>query len=565
MRHWATGLCTALAVAIAAPASAQQGAGDYLAARSAAAANDFANAAVFFTRALGHDPGNLQLLDSTIAAHVGLGQFERALGPADRLVAAGGASQFAFLVRQVEGARRGDWTGLQQRIDGGESIGPLVDGLARAWALVGEGRMSAALDAFDAVIESRGLRAFGLYHKALALAAVGDLEGAEAIFALPPTAGMQRTRRSTLAEAEVLARMGRTADAVALLDAVFGPEADAPVTALRDRISGGETLTAGLVPDAQAGIAEAYLSVAGALDGETADSYTLAYARAALALRPDDVDSVLLTAALLERLGQYGLADETYRMIDREDPAFASAETGRAEVLRKAGRIEAATEVLRALARSHPDMAGVHLNLGNILRDAGDDAGAEAAYTTTLGLLPESDGSVWLAHYLRGVVRHRQDDWPGAEADFRAALALQPDHPQVLNYLGYSLVERNEQLDEALGMIERAVAQRPDNGAIVDSLGWVLFRLGQYGEAVTHLERAAELEPMEAVINDHLGDAFWAVGRLIEAEFQWNRALSLSTDDEETARIRRKLEIGLDAVLAEEGAAPLIRVAGDDG
>ncbi|MCW8842854.1 MAG: tetratricopeptide repeat protein, partial [Rhodobacteraceae bacterium] len=136
-----------------------------------------------------------------------------------------------------------------------------------------------------------------------------------------------------------------------------------------------------------------------------------------------------------------------------------------------------------------------------------------------------------------------------------------------LNYLGYTLVEKEKNLDEALDMIERAVAARPDSGYIMDSLGWVLYRLGRYEEAVGHMERAAELEPIDPVVNDHLGDVYWAVGRYIEAEFQWKRALSF-VDEESAAeakpdRIRRKLEVGLDTVLAEEGAAPL-KVANED-
>jgi tetratricopeptide (TPR) repeat protein len=131
-----------------------------------------------------------------------------------------------------------------------------------------------------------------------------------------------------------------------------------------------------------------------------------------------------------------------------------------------------------------------------------------------------------------------------------------------LNYLGYSLVEKRKNLDEALDMIERAVAARPDSGYIVDSLGWVLYRLGRYDEAVGHMERAVELMPVDPVVNDHLGDVFWAVGRKREAEFQWKRALSFIRAGEgdgeaDPDRIRRKLEVGLDVVLAEEGAEPL--------
>lgn len=553
---------------LAAPLRAQEDIGAYLAARAASSQLDYTAAAGYFDEALDSDPDNPVLLDSLLAARIGVGAFQEAAPAAERLIGLGVPSQLAHLVRQVNAAADGDWQSVQERLEAGEEIGPLVDGLAQAWALVGEGQMTDALESFDAVIETDGLRAFGLYHKALALASVGDLEGANDIFALPPTQGMQRTRRSTLAQAEILSRLDRNSDAVALIDAVFGEEPDAAVADLRRRLEAGEQIAMTVAPTALDGLAETYLSVAGALDGETPDDYTLVYARASLALRPADADTVLLTGELLERIGRYEMAEATYRQIDQSSPAFPTAELGRADVLREDGRIEAAVEVLQALARSHPDMAAVQVALGNILREDGRLEPAEEAYSRALDLYPEADPMRWLTHYMRGIARHRLELWDGAEADFRAALELEPGQPQVLNYLGYSLVERGEKMDEALGMIEKAVAQRPDNGAIVDSLGWVLFRLGRYDEAVGHMERAVELMPVDPVVNDHLGDVLWAVGRVREAEFQWKRALSfIKPDDTEgeadPERIRRKLEIGLDRVLAEEGAQPLKVANGD--
>ena len=177
-------------------------------------------------------------------------------------------------------------------------------------------------------------------------------------------------------------------------------------------------------------------------------------------------------------------------------------------------------------------------------------------------MIPEGSRGRWFVLYARAIAHERLDNWEKAEADFRAALELNPEHPQVLNYLGYSMVEKQINLAEALDMIERAVAARPDSGFIVDSLGWILYRLGRYGEAVAHMERAVELMAVDPVVNDHLGDVYWAVGRKREAEFQWNRALSFvdltEVDGEaDPDRMRRKLEVGLDAVLLEEGAEPL--------
>jgi tetratricopeptide (TPR) repeat protein len=221
--------------------------------------------------------------------------------------------------------------------------------------------------------------------------------------------------------------------------------------------------------------------------------------------------------------------------------------------------------VLTALTRSHPDLGQVHATLGDTLRVMRRDAEANAAYTRALDLYPAGDPALWYLHYVRGITFYRLDNWPQAEADFRSSLSLSPDRPQVLNFLGYSLVERGERLDEALGMIERAVALDSQNGAIVDSLGWALFRLGRYQEAVVHLEAAASLLPTDPVINDHLGDVYWAVGRQREAQFQWSRALSFGPEEAEAQRIARKLEVGLDAVLAAEGAPPLQVAEGQGG
>jgi Flp pilus assembly protein TadD len=178
---------------------------------------------------------------------------------------------------------------------------------------------------------------------------------------------------------------------------------------------------------------------------------------------------------------------------------------------------------------------------------------AVEAYDRALALVDAPQPAHWVLYYTRGIANERAGNWNDAEADFRAALKLEPDQPLVLNYLGYSLVEKQRDLDEALGMIEKAVRGEPDDGYITDSLGWVLYRLGRYDEAVKPMLRAVELTPDDPVINDHLGDVLWKVGRRREAEFQWRRALSFGpADDLDMDRIRKKLEVGLDKVLEAE-------------
>lgn len=427
--------------------------------------------------------------------------------------------------------------------------------------------MSEALDAFDEVSKEQGLGGFAAYHKALALASVGDFEGAYAIFLEGAMNGMQSTRRGVVSEVEILSQLERNEDAINRLDEAFGSDLDPELRLLRDRLVAGEELPFTQVESATDGIAEVYFSIANALRNEANADYTLLYARLAEFLRPDHTEALLLTAELLETLGRFELASQTYQKVPADDPSFHAAELGRAEALREAGKMEAALEVLESLSRSQPDLPYVHTALGDLRRQEKDFEGAIASYDTAIGLYDKLEMRQWFLFYARAISHERLGNWEAAEADFRKALELNPEQPQVLNYLGYSLVEKQIKLDEALDMIERAVAARPDSGYIVDSLGWVLFRLGRYEEAVGHMERATELMPVDPVVTDHLGDVYWAVGRKLEAQFQWRRALSFV--DEETAeeakphRIRRKLEVGLDVVLEEEGAEPLAATDGN--
>ncbi|WP_333847666.1 tetratricopeptide repeat protein, partial [Phaeobacter italicus] len=473
----------------------------------------------------------------------------------------------ANIVMAADTVLKEDFQGIIYRKVAQYDINGLVDGLILVWAHLGAGSVSAALAQFDELGKKDGLGLFARYHRALALASVGDYEGAEALFAADDGQLTNTSRRAVIARLEILSQLGRNEQALQVMADAFDGQLDPGLTALSDRLHAGETLPFTLAATPRDGIAEVFFTMGAALNGEMADDYVLMYARVAAALREDHVDAILLAAELFDKLGRYALSIDLYKMVPRGHPDYHAAELGRAEALRRAAKPDAAAEVLQQLARDFPNEAPVYTNLGDLLRQQEDYAGAVKAYDTALGLIDEAQDGRWFLLYARGICHERLKNWDQAEADFRAALAIRPDQPQVLNYLGYSLVEKQIKLDEALSMIERAVDARPDAGYIVDSLGWVLYRLGRYEDAVGHMETAVELMPVDPVVNDHLGDVYWAVGRAREAEFQWKRALSFidpeDTDGEaDPERIRRKLEIGLDAVLLEEGAEPL-KVAND--
>ncbi|GGE54095.1 tetratricopeptide repeat protein [Actibacterium pelagium] len=560
IRRIALALCATIGVA--SPVFAQNSlSGSYLAARHAGFYSDFEAASQYFTRALALDPSNVLLLENAMLAYLGLGRVERAVPIARRIVDLGADSQASRMILVAAELERGDFDVVLADQEAGLSVGPLVDGMLGAWALFGNGQVTDALDAFEETGEDTGFMMFADYHRALALALVGDFEGADAIF----TGGDQPLygdRRMVLAHVEILSQLERNNDAVAVINDLFGTTLDPALTSLVERLEAGETLPFETITNPKDGAAEVFYTTASALNGEAAESYTLIYSRLAEFLRPGHVDAMLMTATLLEGLEQLDLASQAYSRVPTESPLFYQAELGRASALEQQDKIDAAIEVLSQLAKTHGMIPIVHVNLGDLLRRQETYDAATKAYDTALGLYDEVDEDHWFIYYARGVTHEREGRWPMAEADFRKALELRPDQPQVLNYLGYSLVEKREKLDEALDMIKRAVASRPNDGYITDSLGWGLYRLGRYDEAVVHMERAVELEPIDPIVNDHLGDVLWAVGRKIEAEFQWKRALSFIDPDDVPVelspdRIRRKLEIGLDKVLEEEGADPL--------
>ena len=539
-------------------ARAESAYGAYLAAWVASSSSDYAASVEWATRALAGDPTNPALLEDLVLSYVGVGDMAQAATYAKALLDSGSKSQTAVVVELAQDAKTGDFESILKLGNNGSSAGAVLDTLAKAWAKLGLGRMSDALADFDTLSQTKGLEAFGLYHKALALASAGDYEGADNILSGSAAGTLAVNRRGALAQIEVLSQLERNADAIAFIDRSFVPGRDLEIDDMRRRLVAGEALPFTVARNATDGIAEVFYTIATAVNAEAAPAYTMLHSRAAAYLRPDNTEAILLTANLLEKQNQFDLAVATYATIQPSDPAFYIAEIGRADATFAAGRTDESLTILKSLAKSHGDQISVEIALADGLRRAQNFAEAKLAYDAAIAMLPNPDQPEnWALFYSRGVCLERSGDFAQADADLRQALALNPDEPQVLNYLGYSLVDRGQKLDEALGMIQRAVAARPDNGAILDSLAWAYFRLGRYSDALAPMEQASLLMAVDPTVTDHLGDVYWAVGRKREAEYQWHRALSFAPEEKDAIRIRKKLELGLDAVLAAEGQAPI--------
>ncbi|HAV60554.1 MAG TPA: hypothetical protein DCX42_09490 [Planktomarina temperata] len=557
-----------LSMTLGASAAAQQASGPYIAARQAALAHDYQPAADYFARALAQSPRDSVLVSQTMTAFLASGDVKKSHALARLLVAGEGSYPLAEVLVLSEHFKRNDYQAALDHLEATTVVGRAIDELLEGWALVGLGQMAEALRRFDAVIPVEGMRSFALYQKGLALTLVGDFEGAAASFSGQGQAAPALNYRGSLVWAQILVQLDRSDDALAFLRDFHGSGADHAVNSLMAQIEAGALVEFDLLRNASEGAGEVLHLLAQALQNGEGQDGLLLYTRLASHMAPRNMQAVLLSAQLLEQLGNPQLAIETYTQVPRSHPAYVQAELGRAQALQEIGEATTAIEVLTQLAGSFENLRSIHMTLGDFLRQDEQYARAVRSYDRAIALIDQPARGHWYLHYVRGTAHDRLGDWAAAMRDFDRALELAPDQFQVLNYVGYTLVDRGEQLDEALEMIQKAVAAQPDAGYIIDSLGWAQYRLGFYNEAVVHMERAAELMATDPIVNDHLGDVYWAVGRKTEARFQWRRALSFAIDYSgaeavDPKRIQRKLEVGLAEVLAEEAAAPLKVPDGD--
>ena len=552
-KNFALAMGFVAAIGVATPPEAQGLAGAYLAGNQANRDNNYDEAAKFYAEALARDPNNPYLLQNALLSFVGKGDVNRAVAIATKVASGQFGSQLADLVLIAETVKKGDFSEAQAILrDGKDRFSPLMFGLLDGWISLGDGKMTAAVDQFDSMKSPTALRLFGQYHKALALASVGDFETADRILTGDENGNLRLNRGSLIAHAQIMSQLDRKDDALELLNGALRGTSDQGVAMLRDAIQENGVVDYDYITDAGHGAAEVFLTLASVLEREQDVRYALIYARLAEYLRPNYAEAILLTAEILQDQEQYDLATRNYAKVGQDDPMFLNAELGRADALVDAEKLDAAIEVLRGLTRSHGDVPRVHMSLGDVLRGQENYAQATEAYDVAVNMIPDPAPNHWFLFYARGITHEREGNWDQAETDFRKALELNPDQPLVLNYLGYSLVEFGQKLPEAQSMIEQAVAARPNDGFITDSLGWVLYRLGKFEEAVEPMERAVQLVSNDPIINDHLGDVYWMVGRKREAEFQWRRALSFEPEDKDAERIRLKLDVGLDAVLENE-------------
>ncbi len=533
--------------------------GNYLAALVAGADRDTVAAATFFREALRADPANAELIERTFVAALSNGDIDEAADLARRLVARDPKNSLGHLVLGVQQLKGKHYVAARRQFSqgAGGQAHDVTAALLTAWTFAGQGDEKKALASLETIHDS-SFALFKDYHAALIADLAGDV--AEATKRYKAAYGADKTiLRLVDAYGRFFARHGDVAEArraYAEFDRSL-PRHPIITSALAD-LSAGKPLTP-LIRSVEEGAAEVLYGL-GAAGGRQGDELAaMVYLRLSLFLAPQNALATVTLADIYGRLKQNEAAIDVYESVPESSPLRDNADIQTGLTLDTLGRPEDAIKHLRTILAEKPNDLEALTTLGNIQREQKHYDDAIDTYSKALSHILPGDKTAWPLLYFRGIASERVKKWPEAETDFKQALEISPDQPLVLNYLGYSWIDRGLHLDEAFKMLRRAVAQRPEDGYIVDSLGWAHFKLGEYDEAVKDLERAITLKPSDPTINDHLGDAYWRTGRKLEAHFQWNHARDLSPDPEDLPGIVKKIADGLpdEAVPASALAQPV--------
>ena len=520
--------------------------GNYLAGRYARNTRDFNAAAEFLSDALSQDAENSRIRRQVFFSLAAAGKMDAAGNLAAEVLRDDKTSPVPNLTLIVATIRAGDHEGALAKLETLPKIGmnTFTAPLLKAWLLVGQEKYEDAIKAVEPLAKVSAFRALRLHHTALIEDLAGNADAAEKAFqgALKSV----KSARTVQAYGRFLERAGRPEEARTLYDDYIKSNGGTSLQLEGDvaRLDAKESALR-IVETSMDGIAEALFNLSGTLGQSRSVDLALIYSRLALWIKPVFPQAKILVGDLLDILERREEALSAFASVEKTSSHYWGARLRRATILNTLKRDDEAETLLRGMAEEEPQRSDALIQLGDMLRAADKFEDASEAYSRAIertGDLREED---WSLFYSRGITYERSKKWALAEKDFLRALELRPDQPFVLNYLGYSWVDQGRNLDRAKKMIQEAVRRRPNDGYIVDSLGWVLYRLGDFKGATRQLERAVTLRPEDPTINDHLGDAYWRVGRRLEARFQWRRALSLEPEADQVPLIEKKLRRGM--------------------
>ncbi len=544
--------------------------GAYLAGRIAEIDNNLPVAIAYYRQALAFDPSNQPMKRDLLLSYLTDGQLDEALPFARALKNEPEVERFSRIILAIKAFNDKHYRTARTnlKLTQQSEMDRLATGLMTAWTFFGEGRPKDALAAVDKLDGPVWYDLFKTYTSALIADSAGQTKAADKFYAQAVadkeggSAAPDTYERIIYAYADFKQRQGDKAGAIKLVeDAEQILSGRVILREVRQKLEDGEKLDPQM-RSPQQGAAEVLYSLGTAINRGGAEAFATIYLQMSGELRENNDATLFQLGDIAAKLRQPEKAIKYYGLVADKSPYKRDAEMQLALNLAETDKPDEAIEHLKNNLRSNDKDNRSYLALGGVYAQKEDWANAAKTYDQAVAEIKSPVRQDWPVFYQRGIAYERLKQWDKAEPNFRKALELFPNQPQVMNYLGYSWVDRGENLEEALQMIRKAVEMRPQDGYIVDSLGWAYYKLGRYNEAVVELEKAVKLRPEDPTINDHLGDAYWQAGRGLEATFQWNHAIAGKPEAAELAKIEKKLKQGLTQT-AEADAKDIAPVKSD--
>ncbi|MGQ0527201.1 MAG: tetratricopeptide repeat protein [Alphaproteobacteria bacterium] len=527
------------------PAYAQTMSGNYLSSMFAQRHHDWSNARLYLKDLLGENPDDPQLLKRAMIIAVGSNEMNLGIEFARKVQAVETDNAMALLFLATHEFHEKNYKAASDYIVKmpKDSLSEFIIPLWKAWSSAAQGKSD---------IAELDKNIIHINHAVLISDYLKDYTQLETLL----KNALKNPNVSTgdrMIIADVYAHMGQAEKALELYKKTQVEYPDEPLIvqkiaalATKDKI-----VNVAPVSSPEQGMATALLDMAKLLFQEYSDDSARVFANLALHLDPKMIDADLLLGSITARNERYDEAIDYYRKVQPDSPYFLESRRKAADLLLDAGRQEEALNELATLAYEYKDTNSL-IRIGDVYRQTDQFTKALEIYNEAAIRLGEPvPPEYWYLYYVRGISNERAGNWDLAEKDLKTALKFQPDHPYVLNYLGYAWADQDKNLDKALEMVIRASEILPEDGYITDSLGWVYFKMGQYEDATATLEKAVQLLPQDPTINDHLGDVYWQIGRKREAHFQWNRARNFTKDVALKSALAEKIANGPEPIVKE--------------
>ncbi len=519
--------------------------GNYLAGRTAGRLRDNNASADFLGAALKQDTGNPVLVERLFQAELAMGDVAKAEALAPQVIANNSQQRMARIVLGLKEFRNRRYP--EARVQFNEAaytpVGELTSALLNAWAFAGEGSLNAALKELNKLDNQESFANYKVVHTALISDFLNSNMRADVAYKKAyQLAG--NSLRVAQAYANFLLRNGHKDEAQKVYEKFLsGGQRNVLIEADLADLNAGK-IPAPFIKTPATGVSEVLFSLAAAMNGDQSADAALMYAQLSLALNADQPMTRSLIGDIYTDMKISEAAIDAFDRVPATSPLRNYADTQIAVNLQRDDKTKDAIDRLQSVVAKDAKNLDALVALGGLFRNNNEMQKAADIYTQAIGLQGD-DNIKWQLYYYRGISYDRMKAFDKSEADFRKALSISKDQPTVLNYLGYSLIDRGVKLDEAIAMVKKAVELKPNDGYIVDSLGWAYFTLGDYDQAVSYLERAVDLNAADSTIAQHLGDAYWHSGRKLEAQFQWQHAKDNHPEAADLPAIEDRLKNGL--------------------